>query len=119
MGNSNEDDKSGGNTGSGTLIPREPDAVKAARPVRRRGCGNVPIIPGEHRTALGESAPSLDRQRAMPLSYDNRYPRRSLSDIIITQFGKTSYRVVRLAAEVLQVRLSESPNTVERRCVRG
>jgi hypothetical protein len=50
-------------------------AYPTARPVRRRGCRNVPMTPGEHRTALGESAPSLDRQRAVPLSYDTRHPR--------------------------------------------
>jgi hypothetical protein len=37
MGNSNEDDKSGGNTGSGTLILGEPDAVKACAMSRTEG----------------------------------------------------------------------------------
>src|SRR2546425_9700770 len=68
---SNETNKPKSNLGGGTLISGEPDAVKVARPVRRGECGNMPITSGEHRMAHGESAPSLDRSRAMLLPYSN------------------------------------------------
>jgi len=66
---SKESDNLDGNAKDGMLIPGEPDAVKVARPVRKGEWGNVPITSGEHRTAKGESASSLNRQRALLLPY--------------------------------------------------
>jgi hypothetical protein len=69
---SNESNKRGGDTKGGMLTPGEPDAVKGARPVRKGEWRNVPMTPGEHRMATGESAPSLDRQRALLLPYEEK-----------------------------------------------
>ena len=67
---SNESDNLGGNAKRGRLIPGEPDAGKACTSGSEGGVEKRTDNPGRTPNGpSGESAPSLDRKRALLLPY--------------------------------------------------